>query len=117
MIHYRGYRDDDRSLVTRIEVNTVGATLEGSLRTLSPVPSQKLWNHSPDGFSWGYSGSGPAQLALALLYDVTEDKEIAVRLHQDFKREYVTAWGDTWEITDFQIQSWVDRQNIAASTP
>lgn len=24
-------------------------------------------NHSPDGFSWGYSGSGPAQLSLAIM--------------------------------------------------
>lgn len=26
-------------------------------------------NHSPTGFSWGYNGSGPAQLALAILCD------------------------------------------------
>ena len=26
-----------------------------------------LANHSPTGFSWGYGGSGPAQLALAIL--------------------------------------------------
>jgi hypothetical protein len=34
---------------------------------LDPKPSQKLRNHSPDGFAWGYPGSGPAQLALAIL--------------------------------------------------
>lgn len=34
---------------------------------LSPAASLKLRNHSPDGFSWGYLGSGPAQLALAIL--------------------------------------------------
>lgn len=33
---------------------------------LDPGPSQKIINHSPDGFSWGYGGSGPAQLALAI---------------------------------------------------
>lgn len=33
---------------------------------LDPVPSQMYWNHSPDGFNWGYNGSGPAQLALAI---------------------------------------------------
>jgi len=26
-----------------------------------------LFNHSPTGFEWGYGGSGPAQLALAIL--------------------------------------------------
>ena len=30
-------------------------------------PRNDLVNHSPDGFCWGYSGSGPAQLALGLL--------------------------------------------------
>lgn len=119
MINYRGYRTraSGSLLVTRREVNLVGGTLEGSLRTLSPKPSQKIWNHSPDGFNWGYAGSGPAQLALALLYDVTNDKDTVVRLHQGFKREHVATWQDIWEITDSQIQSWVNHQNIAVSIP
>ena len=29
--------------------------------------SCKVYNHSPTGFSWGYGGSGPSQLALAIL--------------------------------------------------
>jgi len=33
---------------------------------LFPNDSQKVRNHSPDGFAWGYGGSGPAQLALAI---------------------------------------------------
>lgn len=33
---------------------------------LLPGASQAVMNHSPDGFYWGYSGSGPAQLALAI---------------------------------------------------
>jgi len=33
-------------------------------KPLSPGPSQAVYNHSPTGFSWGYEGSGPAQLAL-----------------------------------------------------
>jgi hypothetical protein len=33
------------------------------------TPRLDLWNHSPTGFEWGYGGSGPAQLALALLAD------------------------------------------------
>lgn len=44
-----------------------------------------LANHSPTGFEWGYAGSGPAQLALALLVDATGDEQTALRLHQEFK--------------------------------
>ena len=81
---------------------------------LSPAPSQRLWNHSPSGFQWGYGGSGPAQLALALLYDVTGDPELSVRLHQAFKRQFVALWGDTWEITDLDIRVWVENQTRLA---
>lgn len=38
---------------------------------LDPALSQAIRNHSPDGFSWGYGGSGPAQLALAVTLEVT----------------------------------------------
>jgi hypothetical protein len=35
-----------------------------------PLPPRlDLFNHSPAGFDWGYGGSGPAQLALAMLAD------------------------------------------------
>jgi hypothetical protein len=52
----------------------------------SPLdPRNDLFNHSPDGFAWGYGGSGPAQLALAILADCLGDDERAVRLHQTFK--------------------------------
>ncbi len=48
---------------------------------LRPLKSQQILNHSPDGFAWGYSGSGPAQLALAILLEYTlQDK--AVQCHQ-----------------------------------
>ena len=30
-------------------------------------PCNDIVNHSPDGFNWGYGGSGPAQLALAMM--------------------------------------------------
>lgn len=77
---------------------------------LSPVPSQKLCNHSPDGFNWGYGGSGPAQLALALLYDVTGDREKSLGHYQDFKWQFVAEWGDRWEITTEQILAWLEKE-------
>jgi hypothetical protein len=61
-----------------------------------------LYNHSPDGFEWGYRGSGPAQLALAILADALKElntqnivwlargyERVAVRLHQDFKDAFI----------------------------
>lgn len=65
---------------------------DGKWEKLDPKRSQKVWNHSPDGFAWGYGGSGPAQLALALLLEAGLDDETAVRLHQQFKSEVVARW-------------------------
>ena len=78
-------------------------------RKLSPGPSQKLSNHSVDGFNWGYGGSGPAQTALAILLDVTEDPERAQRSCQDFKWEYVFKWGERWAVSDVEILAWLEQ--------
>jgi hypothetical protein len=56
---------------------------------LTPEISQAVYNHSPDGFSWGYEGSGPAQLALSIMLIITLDDESAIRLYQHFKREII----------------------------
>lgn len=45
-------------------------------------------HHSPDGFSWGYSGSGPSQLALALLADCC-DKETALKYYMEFRDKII----------------------------
>ena len=48
-------------------------------------PRFDLSNHSPTGFEWGYAGSGPAQLALAILADHCKDDAKALNFHQRFK--------------------------------
>lgn len=75
---------------------------------LDPRPSQKLFNHSPDGFNWGYGGSGPAQLALALLFDATGDRQIALSNYQNFKWDVVAAWKDDWIISSDDILKWLE---------
>lgn len=63
-------------------------TLNGKI--LRPERSQKVRNHSPDGFNWGYNGSGPAQLSLAILLELT-DKEIALNNYQRFKSDVIAC--------------------------
>jgi hypothetical protein len=65
-----------------------------------------LRNHSPDGFNWGYGGSGPSQLALALLADVVGE-QAALAWYQDYKFKVVANLaGDKWEISAQQILEW-----------
>lgn len=73
---YRGWRDEDG----RTHVEVVGYDGRKPLD-----PRLDLRNHSPHGFDWGYRGSGPAQLALAILADYLGDDERALRLYQVFK--------------------------------
>jgi Family of unknown function (DUF6166) len=47
-------------------------------------PRLDLRNHSPTGFEWGFGGSGPAQLALALAARRLPD-HLAHTLHQRLK--------------------------------
>ena len=50
---------------------------QGYTTKLSLEKSLQVVDHSPDGFQWGYTGSGPAQLAAAILNEVTDDPELA----------------------------------------
>ena len=68
-------------------------------------PRLDLWKHSVTGFEWGYSGSGPAQLALALLADCLGDDEEAIGWHQDFKSAVVAGLPhEGWTLTEQEIR-------------
>lgn len=76
-------------------MNTIkGVRIEDKLylsvdgKVIDPKYSQKIKNHSPDGFSAGYGGSGPAQSALAILLAVV-DRETALDFYQDFKWDFL----------------------------
>lgn len=78
-------------------------------RRLDPQRSQRLRNHSPDGFNWGYAGSGPAQLALAILLRAKVRTPYAIRLYQQFKFDIIARLPQQ----DFQIEvdvpAWIER--------
>jgi hypothetical protein len=71
-----------------------------------------LFKHSPTGFEWSYDGSGPAQLALAILADYFGDKDaLAVDLHQDFKRDVVAKFPkEGWQLTAAEIENWLAKR-------
>lgn len=67
---------------------------------LDPAWSQAVTNHSPDGFNWGYAGSGPAQLALAVLLGAGWSEHDASVSYQTFKWEVLL---DLPQCADFEI--------------
>lgn len=82
-------------------------------KILRPERSQAVKNHSPDGFNWGYAGSGPAQLALAMLLEVTNDEAKALAHYQKFKFQVIAAISSqetNWEIEENKIVVWLEAQ-------
>lgn len=73
---------------------------ENGIRPLNPRTD--LMNHSPSGFNSGYTGSGPAQLALALCADAFGSVTEAMLSYQKFKFEWVALVQPEagFEITD-----------------
>lgn len=77
---------------------------------LDPTESQLVINHSPDGFNWGFGGSGPAQLALAILLRYVP-KEKADQGHQQFKWDVIANLpsGD-FTLEEAEVKKWIKKQ-------
>lgn len=75
-------------------------------------PHNDIRNHSPDGFEWGYGGSGPAQLALAICLEVLDGQEDAeekaLLFYQDVKWRFVGRLeGDVWELDGADVRAYL----------
>lgn len=88
----------------------VAATVETGATEERPLdPRFDLVRHSPDGFEFGYSGSGPSQLALAICADALGDDERALSVYQRFKERFVAAqMALTWVITERDVIAFAD---------
>lgn len=105
---YEGFRDSEGVIVT----------VNGSV--ISPKKSRLLYDHSPTGFEWGYAGSGPSQLALAILLDYTNDPNLSLRLHHAFKDRFIARYpkdvlGMVWRLTAKEIEEFMATQKGVVS--
>ena len=112
---YRGVRNPDGTCNVWAESPATSQSASNGEISRSPLSLHlELRNHSPTGFAWGYGGSGPAQLALALLVDATSDQTLALRHYQDFKFHFVATWADSWSTTAGEIRAFLSaRENLA----
>ena len=77
-------------IIGNAETRNVSIQVNGVYTLLDPKKSQAVYNHNPEGFNWGYGGSGPAQLALAILLECT-DTQTAKRNYQQFKFDVIAG--------------------------
>ena len=75
---------------------------------------RRIVQHSRDGFNWGYGGSGPADLALNILFDYfirihsEGARYMAMDLYQSFKWDFVAKQGKELSITGDEIEKWLE---------
>jgi Family of unknown function (DUF6166) len=75
-------------------------------REVRPERSLRVRNHSPDGFSWGDGGNGPAQLALALLLEIATE-EMALLWYQDVRSHIVAQLAQDDFVIDSHVVPWI----------
>ncbi|WP_345781984.1 DUF6166 domain-containing protein [Natrinema salsiterrestre] len=109
---------DERCQASTDRVEYVGMRVDGTPvvlnltahERLSPNRSLGLVRHSPAGFDWGYVGSGPAQLACALLLDYTDNETVAQQHYIQFRNDVVSQLvcdgpADCWHLTGKDIEA------------
>ena len=96
----------------KVEVEKDCVTKPLKLRTQAGASYPK----SPTGHSWGYGGSGPAQLAIDLLWEVY-GVEPSAPLFQGFKWAVIAQLPQEagWALTESEIKAKVD-QIVAGRT-
>lgn len=100
----RGYKQDSGGCLV---------TVNGAVLGLPPISADEA-RHSPSGFQWGYGGSGPAELARAVLLAVRPDAvaERVVRhprCYQEFKSDVISKLSGDFTLTSDTVQGWLAR--------
>lgn len=74
------------------------------------MPLAHRVHHSPTGMEWGYSGSGPADLARSILWEfIGEEPEHA--LYQKFKEDFVSvAPYEGFILQEDEIERWIENE-------
>jgi hypothetical protein len=108
---------------------TAAVFVSNAGREMAPLPLRlDIVNHSSTGFAWGYSGSGSAQLAVAILADWMSCDYAALALHQRFKAPAITSLpAKHWSLRDedlvrifetmCQERPWLDRLAVLEEGP
>ena len=70
-----------------------------------------------DGMTWGYNGSGPCQLAAAILLEETESPAFVQQWLDQFCHEVIAAFDKDrpFRLTSGQVAEWCDERKTVTS--
>jgi hypothetical protein len=87
-------------------VEKVGEDDNGAIRTHSRSITHKVL-HSPTGLSWGYGGSGCADLARSILFECGVPSWDNAITYQQFKWDIIANLNDIyWELYVHEVTKW-----------
>lgn len=94
------------------ELDSLVVTINGK----ALAPTKLAQRRSPDGFGWGYMGSGPSALAHSILADVA-DVPTADQYAQDFKAEVIAqiSHDDPFRLQRQVVIDWLDDKRRASA--
>jgi hypothetical protein len=71
---------------------------------VSKAPLPHLVYHSPDGFEWGYAGSGPSDLARSIVGYLLGEDEPSARVYQHVKAKLIAPIrNDSWLLDEWRV--------------
>jgi hypothetical protein len=66
------------------------------------------------GFEWTYEGTSPQQLALAILFDHSGDRDRAIALSAPYMRDVIANLDNDWELSGDEVESYFRTNGAAA---
>jgi hypothetical protein len=91
-------------------------TIDGLVVTVDgrPLPDhQEVKQFTKYGFEWTYEGENPQQLALAILYEHTGDKDRAIALSEPFMRTIIANLDNDWTLTGTEVDDFIGKKTAA----
>jgi hypothetical protein len=66
------------------------------------------------GFEWTYEGESPRQLALAILFDHTADKDRAIALSESYMKDVIANLDNDWTLSGGDIDAYLSTHGAGA---
>jgi hypothetical protein len=94
-------------------------TIDGLVVTVDGRPLREHYEvkrFTKYGFEWTYDGDSPQQLALAILFDHTGDKDRAIALSAPYMKDVIANLDNDWRLTGDEVDAYL-RQHAEHATP